>query len=175
MQTAADPCVWVFCSKAGEHIGIIGAHVDDFLIAGDSSEWDKLVEVLLAAFRWTPWEEKSFKQCGIFVEQQPDGSIIQHQEEYLAAVGEIDIPPEHAKMLNSPVTETERTQLRALLGALQWLVTQTRVDGMIDVNLLQSCVSNATVETLQSANKVLRKLRQGPPVCLTVTLSLIHI
>ena len=76
VQTAADPCVWVFCSKAGEHIGIIGAHVDDFLIAGDSSEWDKLVEVLLAAFRWTPWEEKSFKQCGIFVEQQP--AIIQH-------------------------------------------------------------------------------------------------
>ena len=66
-------------------------------------------------------------------------------------------------MLNSPVTVTERAQLRALLGALQWLVTQTRVDGMIDVNLLQSCVSNATVETLQSANKVLRKLRQGPP------------
>jgi hypothetical protein len=33
---------------------------------------------------------------------------------------------------------------------------------MIDVNLLQSCVANATVEILLAANKVLRKLRQGP-------------
>jgi hypothetical protein len=33
---------------------------------------------------------------------------------------------------------------------------------MIDVNLLQSNVVSATVETLQSANKILRKLRQGP-------------
>ena len=28
-QTAADPCVWVFNSSDGVHIGIIGAHVDD--------------------------------------------------------------------------------------------------------------------------------------------------
>ena len=33
---------------------------------------------------------------------------------------------------------------------------------MVDVNLLQSCVAGATVDTLHSANKVLRKLRQGP-------------
>jgi hypothetical protein len=33
---------------------------------------------------------------------------------------------------------------------------------MIDVNLLQSCVTTATVETLLAANKILRKLRAGP-------------
>ena len=163
IQTAADPCVWVFTASNGEHIGIIGAHVDDFLIAGEGAEWEKFLEILLAAFRWTPWEESTFKQCGISVEQQTDGSIIQHQEEYLAAMSEIEISADRAKMLNTPVTETERTQLRALLGGLQWLVTQTRVDGMIDVNLLQSCVTTATVENLNSANKILRKLRQGPP------------
>ena len=36
---------------------------------------------------------------------------------------------------------------------------QTRVDGMVDVNLLQSQVTTATVSTLQEANKALRKLR----------------
>ena len=51
-QTSADPCVWVFNSKDGAHIGIIGAHVDDFLIAGqDNSEWNQIKETLLAAFR----------------------------------------------------------------------------------------------------------------------------
>ena len=163
VQTAADPCVWVFNNEHGEHIGIIGAHVDDFLIAGaESPDWQKIVEILLTAFRWTPWEQQKFKQCGIMVEQQKDGSIVQHQDEYLSALAEIDLTPERAKQVNLPVTETERTQLRALLGGLQWLVTQTFVYGMIDVNLLQSCVTTATVDTILTANKVLRKLRAGP-------------
>ena len=33
VQAAADPCVWTFNSRNGEHIRIIGAHIDDFLIA----------------------------------------------------------------------------------------------------------------------------------------------
>ena len=138
--------------------------MDDFLICGnkDDKDWQEFIRVLLTAFRWTPWEKQRFKQCGVLIEQLPDKSIVQHQEEYLATLSEIDISKERAAQTNAAVTESERTQLRALLGGLQWLVTQTRVDGMIDVNLLQSSVVSATVETLQSANKILRKLRQGP-------------
>jgi hypothetical protein len=33
---------------------------------------------------------------------------------------------------------------------------------MVDVNLLQSCVTTATVDTILTANKILRKLRAGP-------------
>ena len=162
VQAAADPCVWTFNSRNGEHIGIIGAHVDDFLIAGsEGPEWKSILETLLTAFRWTPWEEKSFKQCGVMIEQQDDYSIIQHQEEYLALLEEVKIESKRQKELTSPVTESERTQLRALLGGLQWLVTQTRLDASIDVNLLQSCVTTATVENLLAANKILRKLRYG--------------
>ena len=135
--------------------------MDDFLICGDetSEDWKEFVRVLLTAFRWTPWEEKHFKQRGVNVTRNEDGSITQSQAEYLASLTEVELQNERK---NSPVTEGERTQLRALLGGLQWLVTPTRVDGMIDVNLLQSCVATATVETLLSANKILRKLRQGP-------------
>ena len=145
-------------------VGLIGAHVDDFLVCGDDSEaWKEFLNVLMVSFRWTPWEEQRFKQCGINIIQNADGSITQSQAEYLATLTEIEIRSDRKQQLNAPVTEGERTQLRALLGGMQWLVTQTRVDGMIDVNLLQSCVSTATVETLLAANKILRKLRQGPP------------
>ena len=161
----SDPCVWIFKDpESGKLVGIIGAHVDDFLIAGDdkSEYWRKCMEALLAAFRWTPWEENKFKQCGVNIDQQHDGHIIQEQEEYLATVEEIPLTAERIAQPTHLVTERERSQLRALLGALQWLVTQTRVDGCIDVNLLQSHVTKATVEDLLAANKILRKLRQGP-------------
>ena len=65
VQTAADPCVWVFNDKHGNHIGIVGADVDDFLIAGaDNASWNKVLDILLTAFRWAPWEPQKFKQCG---------------------------------------------------------------------------------------------------------------
>ena len=77
-------------------------------------------------------------------------------------MNEVELSKERQKQLTQPVTEQERSELRALLGGLQWLVTQSRVDCSVDVNLLQSCVTTATVETILAANKVLRKLRQGP-------------
>jgi hypothetical protein len=45
---------------------------------------------------------------------------------------------------------------------MQWLVRQSMVYGNVDVNLLQSDVATATVETLLTTNKVLRKLRTSP-------------
>ena len=157
----SDPCIWRYVVNGTVH-GLIGAHVDDFLIMGsESKEWLHFKTTLLEAFRWTPWESEKFKQCGVAITQMPDGSIEQSQAEYLATLSEIEMRRERKDQLTSPVTDPERTQLRALLGGLQWLVTQTRVDCSVDVNLLQSCVATATIDTLHQANKVLRKLRQG--------------
>ena len=44
-QSLADPCVWVF-QKNGRSIGVVGTHVDDFLITGDESskEWRQIIK-----------------------------------------------------------------------------------------------------------------------------------
>ena len=114
----------------------------------------------MTAFRWTPWEDTKFKQCGVNIAQLEDFSFEQEQSEYLQTLEEIKLGKERKLELDQPVTEKERTMLRAVLGGMQWLVGQTRVDVMVDVNLLQSQVSTATVATLLEANKALRKLRQ---------------
>ena len=88
-----------------------------------------------------------------------DGSIVQDQEAYLQQVEEISLDPQRAKQGTSPVTEAERSELRALLGALQWLVTQSRPDASVDVNLIQSEVTTATVDTIHTANKIVRKIK----------------
>jgi hypothetical protein len=143
-------------------VGIIGAHVDDFLMAGQGPYWERCLEKLMTCFRWTPLERNRFKQCGVSVEQLDDGTIVQHQDEYMSCLSEIEIKPERAQQINHPVTEQERSELRALLGGMQWLVGQTMVYGNVDVNLLQSDVTTATVETLIAANTVSRKFRQSP-------------
>ena len=159
-----DPTVWVLYTpeKHSETIcGIIGAHVDDFLMAGEGEHWQKCLDTLMTAFRWTPLEKTKFKQCGVEIEQLPNGEIVQSQDAYIATIGEVDLKPARAKEVNSPVTEQERTELRALLGGLQWVVGQTQLYGAVDVNLLQSEVTTATIQTILDANKILRKIRQG--------------
>ena len=48
VQTAADPCVWVFNDEHGNHIGLIGAHVDDFLSAGaNNASWNKVLDIFV--------------------------------------------------------------------------------------------------------------------------------
>jgi hypothetical protein len=114
----------------------------------------------MTAFRWTPLEQTKFKQCGVkIIQDEATKEICQDQEEYIATLTEIEMEPERAKELNSPVTESERTELRAVLGGLQWVVGQTQIDGAVDVNILQSDVTIATVETLLMANKILRKIK----------------
>ena len=88
-----------------------------------------------------------------------DGSIVQDQEEYLQTIEEIQLESQRSKQGSSLVTEAERGELRALLGALQWLVTQSRPDASVDVNLIQSEVTTATVDTIHTAHKTVRKIR----------------
>ena len=44
-QSLADPCVWIF-QRSGRSIGVVGTHVDDFLITGDESskEWQEIIK-----------------------------------------------------------------------------------------------------------------------------------
>ena len=85
--------------------------MDDFLIAGDENNdlWNREVENLLASFRWTPWEEGTFKQCGVRIQQMEDGSIVQDQEEYLQTIEEIQLDPQRSKQGSSLVTEAKRS------------------------------------------------------------------
>ena len=67
-------------------IGMIGAYVDDFLIAGEegNNQWDRVITEFHKAFRWTPWECWNFKQTGLDVTQNKDTYEIElSQKAYL--------------------------------------------------------------------------------------------
>ena len=71
-----DPCVWRFWegdSQKAKLMGLIGGHVDDFLIAGNEKNrrWREVLEVFYKAFRWSPWEQDRFKQTGLELVQDP--------------------------------------------------------------------------------------------------------
>ena len=137
-RCVSDPCVWVFSDEDGV-IGIVGTHVDDFLISGDNSKrWLEIETKLQKAFRWTPWEEGEFKQTGLWVNQDTSGRITIHQKEFIDYIKEIYISSERRKQRTEKLTDSEMTSLRGALGEVQWVATQTLPRYQAQCSIFQS-------------------------------------
>ncbi len=60
----------------------------------------------------------------------------------------------------APLTERERSQLRGICGAGQWIGTQTAPWVLARVSHLQGRVPTATVSDIAEANKIVRDIRE---------------
>ena len=124
-QMRSDPCTWIY--NEGERVvSIISGHVDDFLFVGrsDCSLWLSLKEKIQQRFKWQEWEQDAFTQCGVSVSRLPDGSFELSQRQYLEGVAEIPLSRDRRRQRHEATTPEEKSQLRALLGALSWHVGQ---------------------------------------------------
>ena len=69
---------------------------------------------------------------------------------------------------SSDCSAREVSQLRSLIGAMQWPASQCMVQGAATVSFSQVGVEGATVQTLLDANKSLRFLKQSGDVGLRI-------
>ena len=124
-----EPCMWSLKvpdmnREDGKQrvLGLISAHVDDFLITGDESDerWNQAVKQFHAALKWSPWEEAPMMHCGVQLQQLPDGGWLLDQEEYCSGLSQVT-----RDGTGKELTENERSQARAVLGAVQWRVYQS--------------------------------------------------
>ena len=151
-RTYSDACAWVWRPQ-GVLRGMISGHVDDFLFSGsaEDSEWQALLEKIKQKFKWGDWDADKFVQCGVHVERTEQGFTLS-QPSYLQGVKEIPIPSARRKDKHASTTERERSQLRALLGALSWHAQQVAPHLSAEVSLLLSEIPESTVKTIIKAN-----------------------
>ena len=74
----------------------------------------------------------------------------------------IQISLERKNDLEAPITEEERHDMRSILGILQWLSGQTRVDIAVAVNKCAQKISKAVVEDLLECNTIGKKSVGNP-------------
>ena len=136
----------------------IGLHVDDLLGIVDPSLGDKVKEDLqrLFAFRDFRENQERFGFLGTQVSRQADGGLACGHEEYINQIKPIALEKSRQADPDSPATDKEKTQLRALVGALQWAATQTSPHLQVHTSTLAGEVPKATVDTILAANKALR-------------------
>ena len=71
-------------------------------------------------------------------------------------------------VLYSFVTEQEKTQMRALLGEVNWIAMNSRPDLAASCSLLQQKTSNAKVEDLIECNRLVSLVRDFAHGCVTI-------
>ena len=149
----SDACMWVWRPQ-GEVRGMVSGHVDDFLFGGSEgdSEWQEIIKQIKSRFKWGDWEHGRFTQCGVLIEETPEGYEISQKQYVEEHLEEIAINASRRKDKKSPTTEKEKTSLRAVLGGLSWHAQQTAPHISAEVGLLLSEVGVSTVDTLLRAN-----------------------
>ena len=153
-----DNALWFLWSADGACLeGMMVSHVDDLLLAGNARAKETLSS-LGEELGFGAISEGSFTYCGKHIEQLPDKSIKVTMKEYHQNLQPVRISQERKKDLSSQLNPGEHKQLRAILGSLQWLVAQLRIDCGFQLSSLQG--EAPTIGTLQRANLLLRQMKQ---------------
>ena len=87
---------------------------------------------------------------------KPDAAIRRVQDTYTKNIKPIRIVANRRKTQEAPITEPERSQLRPLLGSLQWRGTQTAPWLQAELSILLGRVGCALVSDLSEAKKLLK-------------------
>ena len=158
-RTWSDACCWVL-REQDAIVGIISGHVDDFLFTGNEQhpKWQATIKAIKERFKWGDWDYDEFVQCGVNVKRTSNGFELS-QPRYVDCVKEIPVSASRRKQSTQATSDREKSQLRALLGAISWHAQQVAPHLSAEVSLLLSEVSQSDGETIAKANACLRRAR----------------
>ena len=156
-QSRYDPAVFIDMGKDGVAKGIVGTHVDDFLLAGTKGWRSDLTEKIRQHFQLGKVEESDFLYCGHRITSQA-GNIVLSQKEFADEVKPLVIDPARKKQGDSPITDKERSTIRSYAGKLGWLGRTTRPDLLFAQIEASTAVTKATVNDLKKLAKAVSRI-----------------
>eukprot|EP00435_Cladocopium_sp_Y103_P037596 s1533_g10.t1 len=141
-------------------------HVDDGLCAGDGV-FMKVLQKLEEKFPFGSKRDTCFTFTGIRIQQDKEFNIHLDQEEYVRNIKPIPIDRHRRKLEQEPVLESEKQNLRGLIGSLQYAATNTRPDVSARLSMLQSKINCAKIQDLLEANRLLGDAKKNAHVRVT--------
>ena len=161
VQHPLDPCLFLSFRDNGELDGGFTLHVDDLLGAGDETDhgpnsFAQRKKELKKIFKFRSWiEDSSLSYCGTDIVQN-DGEIRVSMKTYLKKLAPITVNKDRRNHSSVSCTPKEVTQLRGLLGGLQWPAGQAMPHLQASVSLLQGQISRSTIGTINEVNRTLK-------------------
>ena len=158
-----DRCIWVFfCDKERRVVGRVAAHVDDFLIAGDSesASWAAIRLKIKNMYKWTPWKKGSFTFTGVVLTQLQNYTINLTQEQFCHGLQPVIIENERARPKDDKMSQKELTQCRGLIMKCQWRALQSAPQYACRIGLCASSASRGTIDVLKEANSIAKEMKK---------------
>ena len=144
--------------------GMICLHVDDTLGAGSSTSptYVQLVEKLKEEFNFREWKQGSeLEYCGARIYKGEDAITVDHTK-YLHKIK--PIPVARGTGPDAELEQYQVTQLRGLMGSLQWPAVQSSPHLQCSVSMLAASGSKGLVKSLLDANKLLKFAKENSDV-----------
>ena len=164
-----DSCLFFLRGPNGELQGVLAAHVDDTIVAGEGPMYEEAVRKLKARYPYRKWRIGSGEFCGIQFQQCPKTFEIRyHQQEYARHLRPISVSKDRLKSKDSPANDREIAALRAINGAANWLSSQSRPDLCTQTSFSQQCFPEPKVKDLLFANQLVHRAKQYSEVGITV-------
>ena len=164
-QVPADRCVYVLRSKkpGNRVLGVIGAHVDDLIIAGCTLNEDPEFEAALRKLTdRLPFGERKYADTmpviytGITLNQHPQTrAIVIDQTQYIQKLKEVPT----RQLPEGLLDKKGQTTFWSQLGALLWVAINTRPDIAYDVSHHASFGTKPEKKHLVALNKLVRTLQ----------------
>ena len=158
VRSEIDAALWYLWGPDRQLRGMVLSHVDDLLIGGDEVAMES-IKKLGEELGFGSLEFGKFTYCGKTFEQHPDKSISISMQSYHDNMKLVKIPVDRRRNPEAALTPSEQKSLRGVLGSLQWLVAQVRIDMSYPLSVLQG--ESPTVSTLLKANSLVKRFKQS--------------
>ena len=156
-STVDAACWFLWSDDRATLLGVVLSHVDD-LLCGGGEEARKSILSLETELGFGSIEHNAFNYCGKNISQDlTTGVITVSMEEYHSNLKTVVIPTHRRGDPAAALTPAEQKQLRGLLGSLQWLVAQVRVDHGYALSVLQGETPN--MGALMKANALAKRMK----------------
>ena len=156
-STRSDDCMFTYRNAAGDLQGIAGWHVDDGLLTGTKEFWDAM-ELVAKKLNFGKRAKDSFKFCGMLIEQNEDYSVKLSQTDMIELLKPIT-PQAHWKDKLAKATPAEITEMRGRIGAMLYLVGNTRPVESYAVSHLAGFINEARIVHLQNINALIQQFQ----------------
>ena len=156
--SSLDPALFYW--RNGDIVdGIICIYVDDFLWAGTANFEREVINVISQTFLVGTSESGVFKYVGLNIVSHDDGSMTLDQFQYALSLKPIVVSRQRAMVKSGELSDSEKTEYRAVIGQLNWIATHTRPDVAFDVCELSVARKGATVADVLRLNKVIDRVK----------------
>lgn len=160
INSLLDPSLFYKYDKSGVLEGILVSHIDDFLHAGSETFDSDVMAKLRQRFVAGRLSCKQFSYVGFQISQNNEGIMLE-QNNYVQNIPHGDLTMQRVAQKQAELNCSEYTELRQIVGKLNWVVHGSRPDISYDVVDLSTKFQKARVEDLVQASRVILKTKQS--------------